>query len=155
VQDLATLIAELEQERAQLRELLHQQREQNGQQREEIAELKALVVELREELNRHSGNSSRPPSSDSPSQREKNRQKRKRRATKKRRGGQPGHKGRCRELLPKDEVDAVKDHYPGECENCWRPLSKVPDADCMRFQVTELLTFAPKMERILHRARPV
>ena len=104
MQDLATRNAELEQD-------LAQQREEIAQQREEIAQLKALVVELREELNRHSGNSSKPPSSDSPSQREKNRQKRKRRATKRRRGGQPGHQGRCRELLPKEEVDAVEDHY--------------------------------------------
>lgn len=138
MQDLATRNAELEQKLAQQREEIAQQREENAQQREKIAQLEALVVELREELNRHSGNSSKPPSSDSPSQREKNRQKRKRRATKRRRGGQPGHKGRCRELLAADEIDAVKDHYPGECENCWRPLPEVPDGDAMRFQVTEL-----------------
>lgn len=139
MQDLATRNAELEQKLAQQREEITLQREENAQQREEIAQLKALVVELREELNRHSGNSSRPPSSDSPSQREKNRQKRKRRGAKKRRGGQPGHKGRCRELLAEDDVDAFKDHYPCECENCWRPLREVPDGDCMRFQVTELI----------------
>jgi thymidylate synthase ThyX/uncharacterized coiled-coil protein SlyX len=127
VQDLATRNAELEQR-------LAQQREEIAQQREEIAQLKALVVELREELNRHSGNSSKPPSSDSPSQREKNREKRKRRSAKKRRrGGQPGHKGRCRKLLPEDEVDAFVHHYPDECENCWQLLPKVPDADAMRF----------------------
>jgi len=91
VRDEATRIAELE------RKLLEAQ-EENATQREEIAQLRALVVELQEQLNRHSGNSSKPPSSDSPSQREKNRQKRKRRAAKRKRGGQPGHKGRCRVL---------------------------------------------------------
>ncbi len=132
MQDEATRIAELEAERAGLREIIEQQREQ-------IAQLKALVVELQEQLNRHSGNSSKPPSSDSPSQREKNRQKRKRRAAKKRkRGGQPGHKGRCRVLLSEDEVDTFEDHYPGQCENCWKALPEVPYGDPTRFQVTEL-----------------
>ncbi len=125
MQDAATHNAELEQELAEAREL--------------IVQLQALVVELREQLNRHSGNSSKPPSSDSPSQREKNRQKRKRRAAKKRkRGGQPGHKGRCRELLTEDEVDAFEDHYPCQCENCWQALPEVPYGDPTRFQVTEL-----------------
>ena len=139
MQDLATRNAELEKKLAQQREEIAQQREEIAHQREEIAQLKAVVVELREELNRHSGNSSKPPSSDSPSQREKNRQKRQRRADKKRkRGGQPGHKGRCRELLAADDVDLVEDHYPGECESCWKALPEVPDNDAMRFQVTEL-----------------
>jgi transposase len=139
VQDLATRNAELEKKLAQQREEIAQQREEIAQQREKIAQLEALIVALREELNRHSGNSSKPPSSDSPSQREKNRQKRQRRADKKRkRGGQPGHKGRCRELLAADDVDHVEDHYPGECESCWKALPKVPDSDAMRFQVTEL-----------------
>jgi transposase len=131
VQDESTRIAELEQQ-------LETAHEENAQQREEIVQLKALVLELQEQLNRHSGNSSKPPSSDSPSQREKNRQKRKRRATKKRRGGQPGHKGRCREMLPEDEVDTFRDHYPGQCENCWQALPKEPCGDPTRFQVTEL-----------------
>jgi transposase len=125
VQDTATRIAELER-------LLEAAREENVQ-------LKALVVELQEQLNRHSGNSSKPPSSDSPSQREKNRQKRRRRGQKKRRrGGQPGHQGRCRELLPEDEVDTFQDHYPCQCESCWQALPKVPYGDPTRFQVTEL-----------------
>lgn len=123
MQDAATRIAELEQELAEARE--------------QIAQLKALVADLQEQLNRHSGNSSKPPSSDSPSQREKNRQKRKRRAAKKR-GGQPGHKGRYRALLPEDEVDAIEDHYPSECENCWKTLPEVPHGYPVRFQVTEL-----------------
>lgn len=125
MQDAATRNAELEQELAEAREL--------------IVQLQALVVELREQLDRHSGNSSMPPSSDSPSQREKNRQKRKRRAAKKRkRGGQPGHKGRCRALLPEDEVDTFEDHYPCDCESCWQALPEVPYGDPTRFQVTEL-----------------
>ncbi len=143
-QELETARQQIEDQRGQIeeqRELLDRQRdlaEQIEQQREKIEELKALVAELREQIDRHSGNSSLPPSSDSPSQREKNRQKRKRRGKKRQRGGQPGHKGHCRQLVPVDEVDAFEDHFPSECESCWRALPKVPCGDPARFQVTEL-----------------
>lgn len=135
----STRVAELERRLLDAHQENAAQREENAAQREEIAQLRALVVELREELSHHSGNSSKPPSSDSPSQREKNRRKRKRRGTMKRkRGGQPGHKGRCRELLPEGEVDAFEHHFPCECENCWKALPEVPHGDPTRFQVTEL-----------------
>ena len=121
--DAASRIAELE-------ELV-------ARQGEEIERLKALVEDLREELERHSGNSSKPPSSDSSSQREKNRAKRKRRSNKKR-GGQPHHKGSCREFVSPDEVDAITDHYPPVCVSCWRSLPEKSFGAFSRFQVTEL-----------------
>jgi transposase len=131
MQDATTHIAELKQELAWLRDLVEHQRKENEQ-------LKAIVADLQEQLNRHSGNSSKPPSSDSPSQREKNRQKRKRREKKRRRGGQPGHEGYCRQWIPDDEVEAIEEHYPSHCENCWQAVPKVACGMPTRFQVTEL-----------------
>lgn len=104
-----------------------------------IAELEALVVELKERLDANSSNSSKPPSSDSPSAREKNRAKRKRRAATRKRGGQPGHKGSCRHLLPHEEVDETKDFFATHCENCWRALDEVPCGTPKRYQVTEVI----------------
>ena len=37
---------------------------------------------------------------------------------KKKRGGQPGHDGAQRELVPADQVDDVVYYRPVECENC-------------------------------------
>ncbi len=48
--------------------------------------------------------------------------------TKRKRGGQPGHKGRYRELLPENEVDDFVHYYPPQCESCWKPLHKVVDS---------------------------
>jgi len=120
-------VGEVEQLRALLQEALQR-----------IAELETEIEQLREELGKNSSNSSKPPSTDSPSQREKNRQKRKRRAAKRRRGGQPGHQGHCRQLISDDEVDAIEDHYPCQCESCWQALPEEPYGGPMRFQVTEL-----------------
>lgn len=118
---------------------LAEQASQNGEQAKRIAELEALVVELKQRLDENSSNSSKPPSSDSPSAREKNRAKRKRRASTRKRGGQPGHKGSCRHLLPHEEVDETKDIFPSRCENCWRALAEVPCEAPKRYQVTEVI----------------
>src|SRR5690606_13410631 len=53
-------------------------------------------------------------------------------------GGQPGHRGARRELLPPDKVSKFVNFFPPECENCWKPLDAVPDALAKRYQSTEL-----------------
>jgi transposase len=77
--------------------------------------LLARVAELEEKLRTDSSNSSKPPSSDPPGtekKRKRNRAKRKRR-----RGGQPGHTGKTRELLPPEEVDRFVKCIPdGRCD---------------------------------------
>jgi transposase len=103
---------------------------------EQVAQLVALVEELKAKLSENSGNSGRPPSSDGPGARKgKESQKRK---SGKQRGGQKGHPGHRRELLPVEAVDHVVDVYPPACENCHAALPKVPDPEPMRHQVTEL-----------------
>lgn len=70
-----------------------------------------------EKLERHLGldstNSSMPPSSDRPKARAQRKKTSKKTRT---RGGQPGHKGHKREMLPEDQVDHIVDHYPTQCD---------------------------------------
>jgi len=109
----------------------------------EVARLTELVEELKRRLGLDSSNSSKPPSSDPPASRNKRKAARKKRKVGGKRGGQKGHKGHRRELLPESEVDEMVDLYPEECENCWQPLPHEPDPYAKRFQVTELPPIKP------------
>ncbi|MDX2020043.1 MAG: DUF6444 domain-containing protein [Deltaproteobacteria bacterium] len=81
-----------------------------------VAELRALVADLTERLGQNSRNSHKPSSSDGPGA-TRNSGKPKHGSDRKR-GGQKGHRGRHRELLPADQVDAVVDVFPSHCEGC-------------------------------------
>jgi transposase len=111
-----------------------------------IGVLQAENAELRRRLGQNSSNSSKPPSSDSPADREKRPPPA---PSGRRRGGQPGHKGTKRELLPANEVDSVDDLHPAHCRRCARGLPKRLDADPVRHQVWDL----PKIEPIVNEYR--
>lgn len=96
---------------------------------------------LREQLGRNSNNSSQPPSSDTAN---KKREKKKP-TTGKRRGGQRGHPGHSRELIPVEKCKSVKDHIPTECRQCGNSLSG-SDANPYRHQVVELPPIEPIVE---------
>ena len=74
-----------------------------------VEDLTKMVLMLKERLDRNSGNSGRPPSSDSPDQRSERRGKG---ATGGKRGGQPGHSGSKRDLLPQEQVNEFKPLFP-------------------------------------------
>lgn len=100
----------------------------------EVARLQARVRELEAQLRMDSSNSSRPPSSDPPGRRPR----RKRRSGRKR-GGQPGHKGHHRSLLPPERVDHVLVHRPADCRRCGHSLEGAPEVGRPRIhQVVEL-----------------
>ena len=105
---------------------------------EENRVLRAEVAQLRARLGMNSGNSSKPPSSDPPSPA----RPAKKAPTGRKPGGQPGHRGHHRELLPEEEVDHVEDVWPEQCEECHTDLSnegcKVEVGEPFRHQVTEL-----------------
>jgi transposase len=100
-----------------------------------LDELTQLVLTLKEQLDRNSSNSGKPPSSDSPDQRAERRGKGK---TGGKRGGQPGHSGSTRVLVPREQVSEFKNLFPPECENCWAALPQTPDPSAQRFQTIEL-----------------
>jgi transposase len=68
--------------------------------------LEARVAELERRLNRSSRNSSLPPSQDPPSAPSRVGKP----GSGRKRGGQPGHEGRYRRLLPPERVDEVVEH---------------------------------------------
>lgn len=92
---------------------------------------------LQEQLHQTSRNSSRPPSSDPP-QHERPRGPR----SKRRRGGQPGHPGSTRTLIPVEEVDEVVVLKPEQCTHCHAPL-RGDDPQPWRHQVIELPPIKP------------
>jgi len=71
------------------------------------------VRTLEERLNQTSRNSSPPSSSDPPQP-----QRPRRPPGKRRRGGQPGHPGYTRTLVPVEEVDEVVVLKPTQCRSC-------------------------------------
>lgn len=89
---------------------------ENEELRAQIEALSKQVETLTRERNKNSSNSNKPPSSDNLGDRRKIRRRKK--STGKKRGGQPGHKGSARKLLPADKVDDVREHYPDYCEIC-------------------------------------
>src|SRR3954471_10889959 len=88
---------------APLREELATLRQENAALRAENVVLQARVRELEAQLGQNSSNSSRPPSSDPP----QTPARPKALPTGRRRGGQPGHHGAFRRLLPMEGVDEV------------------------------------------------
>jgi transposase len=92
---------------------------------------------LQEQLNQTSRNSSHPPSSDPPQQARPRRPR-----SQRRRGGQPGHPGHTRTLLPVETVEAVVVLKPEQCTHCHAPLQG-DDPTPWRHQVIELPPIKP------------
>ena len=115
--------------------------------------LEARVADLERQLNRTSRNSSLPPSLDPPSSPPRPQKPQSGR----RPGGQPGHEGKNRTLLPFEQVDEVIDHWPEHCHACARPFTeneRVGAAAPERHQVSELPPLAVTVtEHRLHRLR--
>lgn len=109
--------------------------------------LKARVTELERKialLTRDSSNSSKPPSSDGPGKKPK--LQRPKKSRKRNPGGQPGHKGTRRELVPIEEVDHVEEVLPEACETCHRPFDPETSrilGNYLRCQVIDIPTIKP------------
>jgi transposase len=115
--------------------------------------LEARVEKLEEQLRRSSRNSSLPPSQDPPSAPPRPRQP----GSGRRPGGQPGHEGRSRRLLPLERVDEIVEHWPKRCQACAHRFGeeeRIDAAPVQRHQVSELPPIAVTVtEHRLHRLR--
>jgi transposase len=109
-----------------------------------IAQLEARVEGLERRLGRNSRNSSLPPSEDPPSAPPRRRGKdRSGRPP----GGQSGHEGHGRELLPAWAVDGLVDHWPPSCD-CGHVFAQPEQVGCRepaRHQVEELPQIAVRV----------
>lgn len=114
--------------------------EQIGRLAERVARQEERIGELERRLGRNSRNSSLPPSQDPPGSVPKRGTGRSGRTQ----GGQPGHEGHGRPLLPAWAVDEVIDHWPERCA-CGRVFGdaeRVAAGEAARHQVEELPVLA-------------
>ena len=119
------------------------------QQDRRIAQLEARIAQLEELLRRNSSNSSRPPSSDSPSQRAG---RPSRPPSGRKPGGQPGHEAHMRAPLPADQVTRHERRDPKHCRRCAASLSSGRRLEPLRHQVVEIPQIVPDVtEYILGR----
>jgi transposase len=95
---------------------------------------------LRERLANHSGNSSQPPSADPPGVVVR----RGKPATGRKRGGQSGHDGNSRKLVPVEQCQKVVDHDPRQCRGCGGALVG-EDPEPYRHQVVEVPPIMPSV----------
>lgn len=119
------------------------------------ARISALEQQIRElekkiaSLSTNSTNSSKPPSSDGPKV-----VRPKKRKSSRSPGGQKGHKGFWREILPAEEMDSIFHLYPEECEQCRARLDPIlsrEPSQPQRYQHFEIPKVEPiKTEFCLH-----
>ncbi|HSH79861.1 MAG TPA: IS66 family transposase [Herpetosiphonaceae bacterium] len=109
---------------------------------DQVQTLQARVTDLEHQLTRHSGNSSRPPSSDPPSAPPRP----PRTSTGRTRGAQPGHPGHQRDLLPPGQVDELIVHRPSACPHCQTALPHdLPANTVLRQQVWDIPPLQPQV----------
>ena len=108
-----------------------------------ILALQERIRELEARLGQTSANSSRPPSSDPPQTPARPTAP----PSGRQRGGQPGHRGVCRALLPIEQVDEVEEVVPEVCRHCGQPFPEHAGrrAQAWRHQVVELLPLAVRV----------
>ena len=122
-------------------------RQENARQAKEIAEKEQEIVEKEKHITdlerqlalrqQNSTTTSKPPSSDGLAGRQRERGRR----TKSRRkpGGQPGHPGHSRPLVPAERANETIDLIPEACSHCQHRLhARDAVGDPRRHQVTEL-----------------
>lgn len=124
---------------ARLEARLAQLERENARLRARVAELEAENGRLRGETGKSSRNSGKPPSSDSPAQRAG---RSKKRGSGNKPGGQPGHEGHQRALVPAEKVTRTREHFPKRCRSCHAALAAKAHGDAVRHQVVEV----PKIE---------
>jgi transposase len=119
---------------------LERLRQENERLRQENAEQKKRIADLERELalrQQNSTTTSKPPSSDGRAGRQRERCRRLK--SRRKPGGQPGHPGHSRSLVPAERVNAIVDLLPDACRHCGRRFSARDEAGGpRRHQVTEL-----------------
>jgi transposase len=117
---------------------------QIGEKDKQIGEKEKQIADLERQLalrKQNSTNSSKPPSSDGLAGESRLRGRRKK--SRRKPGGQPGHRGAHRSLVPADRVDEIRHILPEQCQRCGNHLpTELEQAQTIgapqRHQVSEL-----------------
>src|SRR6266851_7944219 len=142
--DLEREIERLRRELADKDQQIRRQAEEIAQQQQQIADAEKQIADLERQLalrKQNSTNSSKPPSSDGLAGEQRLRARRKK--SRRKPGGQPGHKGAHRSLVPAERVNQVCPILPDQCQSCGEALpTELEQAQTVgtpqRHQVTEL-----------------
>jgi len=131
-------------ENEELRRKVAEREKQIADVEQQIAEREKQIADLERQLagrKKNSTNSSKPPSSDglAGEQRSRSRKHKSRRKP----GGQPGHRGHHRRLVPAAEVNVTEVLLPQQCRHCGENLPQEPEqvtteGEPRRHQVTEV-----------------
>lgn len=108
--------------------------------REQVARLEGEVERLREQINKNSRNSSKPPSSDGPQTPPKTPGE----PSGRKPGGQKGHHGHGRKLKPPEQVQRLVICKPDRCSE-YKALLLGEDLRPQRRQVSELPKIEPEI----------
>ena len=136
-------VEQLRQQLSEQVEQLAQEQQRTADAEKQIADAEEQIVELKRQLAlrlQNSKTSSKPPSSDglAGAPRERGRTKK----SKRKPGGQPGHRGAHRPLVPAERVDEIRTVLPPQCLKCGHALPQSLDeaetGSVQRHQVTEL-----------------
>lgn len=108
-----------------------------------MAKLQVQLSDAQARVQRHSGNSSRSPSSDPPSAPARPKRPR----TGRKRGGQKGHPGHLRLQVAEADLTAIVEHRPVQCPVCASALAAdLPsEGDPQRLQVWEIPPIRPEV----------
>lgn len=141
----------LRRENDELRRKVLERESQIAEREKQIAEAEKQIVDAEKQIadlerqlagrRKNSTNSSKPPSSDGTAGAA--RTPGRKRKSKRKPGGQPGHRGNHRRLVPVTEVSAITVCLPGHCGHCGEDLPQDPatvsqQGEPRRHQVTEL-----------------
>src|SRR5438552_12241447 len=113
----------LKRENERLRRELAEREWQLAEATKEIADAKKQIADLERQLalrNQNSTITSKPPASDGLAGRQRERGRR--RKSRRKPGGQPGHPGHSRPLVPDARVNVIIDLAPDACGHCRRAL---------------------------------
>ncbi len=138
---------------AELEKQVQEKEKELADAQKKIAEQEKQINDLERQLalrQRNSTNSSKPPSSDglAGSQRPRGSNQEKKTKSRRKAGGQKGHPGHFRSLVPLEQVNQVVDLFPEHCQGCQRALPAGPaqrkhEEETRRHQVIELPPVKP------------
>ena len=110
----------LEREKERLEHENEKLREKLTERDKKLVEAEKQIADLERQLGlrkRNSTTSSKPPSSDGLAGEQRERGSRRKKSCRKP-GGQPGHPGHWRKLMPTERVNKLVDVLPEQCANC-------------------------------------